>query len=149
MKTAEKIFSFVKSFLGHAGFYFTLVVMAFNTFLTVNYPEGNKVFETKMFWWILLFSAIYSLCNFVLKIKFIESYIAKLAIHYVLIVLDFSLVMAYCSGAASSSKGMVFVIIAFAFAYLLVEVVRGIIYSAAHKKKNEEKEYQTLFTSKN
>ncbi len=149
MKTAEKIFSFVKSFLGHAGFYFTLVVMVFNTFITVTYPDGNKVFETKMFWWILLFSAIYSLCNFIFKMKFIESYIAKLAIHYVLIVLDFALVMAYGSGAASSPKGMVFVIIAFAFVYLLVEIVRGVFHNIVYKKKNEEKDYQTLFTSNN
>ncbi len=149
MKTAEKIFSFVKTFLGHAGFYFTFTVMAFAVFLTVTYPDGNKIFETKMFWWILLFSALYSLCNFVLKIKFIESYIAKLAIHYVLVVLDFALVMAYGSGAASSPKGMVFVIIAFAFAYLCVEVVRGFIHSAFTKKKNEETEYKTLFTSQN
>ena len=146
MKTAEKIFSFIKAFLGHTGFYFTLVVMVFNIFIAVNYPYGNKVFETKMFGWILLFSAIYALCNFVLDFKFIESYIAKLAIHYVLIVLDFALVMAYGSGASSSSKGMVFVIIAFAFAYLIVEAVRGVIYSVTHKKKNEEEEYSSLFT---
>ena len=146
MKTAEKIFSFIKKFLGHTGFYFTLVVVAFNAFLTLGDQYGNKVFKTEMFWWILLFSAVYALCNFILDCKFIESYFARIAIHYVLIVLDFALVMAYGSGAASSSKGMVLVIIAFAFAYLVVEAVRGTVYGITHKKKNEEEEYSTLFT---
>lgn len=146
MKTAEKIFSFIKKFLGYTGFYFTVVVMAFNAFLTLGDTYGNKVFKTEMFWWILLFSAVYALCNFILDCKFIESYFARIAIHYVLIVLDFALVMAYGSGAASSSKGMVLVIIAFAFAYLVVEAVRGVIYGVTHKKKNEKEEYSTLFT---
>jgi hypothetical protein len=149
MKKSEKIFSAVKSFLGHTGFYFTLIVMAFNTLLTVSFPNGSKVFETAMFGWILLFSAVYALSNFVLDIKFIDSYLAKISIHYVLVVLDFAVVMAWLSGAAPSSKNKVFVIIAFAFVYLIVEIVRAVFHNMTHRKNNEKEEYQSLFSSKN
>ena len=130
------------------GFYFTFIVMMFHTFIAIAYPAGNKAFETKYFWYILLFSAIYALCNFVLDIKFIESYLAKLSVHYILIVLDFAVVIGYLSGAASSSKTTVFVSLAFAFFYLVVEAVRAAFHFALHKKKNEEKEYTSLFSGK-
>ena len=141
-----KFFGKLKSFLGHTGFYFTLIVMMFNTFITIFYPNGNKIFETKYFGHILLFSAIYALCNFVLDIKFIESYLAKLAVHFVLIVFDFAIVIGWLSGAASSSKTTIFVTLAFAFFFFVVEAVRAIVYFSTHKKKNEEVEYQNLFS---
>ena len=141
-----KFFGKVKSFLGHMGFYFTLIVMMFNTFISIVYPNGNKIFETKYFGHILLFSAIYALCNFVLDIKFIESYLAKLALHFVLIVFDFAIVIGWLSGAASSGKTTIFVTLAFAFFYLIVEAVRAAVYFSTHKKKNETVEYKNLFS---
>lgn len=148
MQTFTKIFSKIKNFLGHTGFYFTLIVMIFNSFITIAYPNGNKVFKTEYFWYILLFSAIYALCNFVLDIKFIESYIAKLSVHFILIVLDFAVVIGYLSGAAESSKTTVFVSLAFAFFYLIVDGVRAAFHYSFHKKKNAEEEYTTLFSGK-
>ena len=148
MQTFTKIFSKIKNFLGHTGFYFTLIVMIFNSFITIAYPNGTKVFKTEYFWYILLFSAIYALCNFVLDIKFIESYIAKLSVHFILIVLDFAVVIGYLSGAAESSKTTVFVSLAFAFFYLIVEGVRAAFHYSFHKKKNAEEEYTTLFSGK-
>ena len=145
MQTFMKFFSKFKSFLGHTGFYFTLIVMIFNAFITIAYPEGNKVFATQYFWYILLFAAVYALCNFVLDIKFIESYLAKLAVHFILIILDFAIVIGWLSGAASSPKTVVFVTLAFAFFYLIVEAVRAAFHFALHKQKNEEKEYTSLF----
>jgi hypothetical protein len=141
-----KFFAKLKSFLGHTGFYFTLIVMIFNTFITIAYPTGNKVFETKYFWHILLFSAIYALCNFVLDIKFVESYLAKLSVHFILVVLDFGVVIGWLSGAAASQKSSIFVTLAFAFVYLIVEAVRAAVYFSTHKKKNEETEYKNLFS---
>ena len=146
MQTFAKIFSKIKTFLGHTGFYFTLIVMIFNTFITIAYPNGNNVFETKYFWHILLFSAIYALCNFVLDIKFIESYLAKLSVHFVLVVIDFAVVIAWLSGAATSEKTTLFVSLAFAFFYLIVEAVRAAFHFALNKKKNEEQTYQSLFS---
>ena len=141
-----KFFAKLKSFLGHTGFYFTLIVMIFNTFITIAYPTGNKVFETKYFWHILLFSAIYALCNFVLDIKFVESYLAKLSVHFILVVLDFGVVIGWLSGAAASQKSSIFVTLAFAFIYHIVEAVRAAVYFSTHKKKNEETEYKNLFS---
>jgi hypothetical protein len=63
-------------------------------------------------------------------------------------VLDFAVVIGYLSGAASSSKTTVFVSLAFAFFYLIVEAVRAAFHFALHKKKNEEKEYTSLFSGK-
>ena len=146
MQTFMKIFSKIKAFLGHTGFYFTLIVMIFNAFLTFAAPNGNKVFKTEMFWSILLFSAIYALCNFVLDIKFIESYLAKLSVHFILIVLDFGVVIGWLSGAASSQKTTVFVTLAFSFFYLIVEAVRAAFHFSLHKKKNEEETYKSLFS---
>ena len=141
-----KFFAKFKSFLGHTGFYFTLIVMIFNISLTLTFPEGTKVFETKYFWHILLFSAIYALCNFIFDITFIESYLAKLSVHFILIVLDFAVVIAWLSGAASSDRTSIFVTIAFAFVYFIIEAIRAAIYYATHRKKNEEENYQTLFS---
>ena len=141
-----KFFAKFKSFLGHTGFYFTLIVMIFNISLTLAFPEGTKVFETKYFWHILLFSAIYALCNFIFDITFIESYLAKLSVHFILIVLDFAVVIAWLSGAASSDRTSIFVTIAFAFVYFIIEAIRAAIYYATHRKKNEEENYQTLFS---
>ncbi len=146
MQTFTKIFSKFKSFLGHTGFYFTLIVIMFNALLTVAFPNGSKVFDTKYFWSILLFSAIYALCNFVLDIKFIESYLAKLSVHFILIVFDFAIVIGWLSGAASTPKTTVFVSLAFAFFYFIVEIVRAAFYFASRKKKNEETAYQNLFS---
>lgn len=146
MQTFMKFFSKFKSFLGHTGFYFTLIAMIFNTFITIAYPNGGKVLDTEFFGYILLFSAIYALCNFVLDIKFVESYVAKLAVHFILVVLDFAVVIGWLSGAATSEKTTVFVSLAFAFFYLVVEAVRAAFHFALHKKKNEEETYQNLFS---
>ena len=143
MQTFAKIFSKIKSFFGHMGFYFVLIVMTVNAFITIAYPNGGKVFNTDYFWYILLFSAIYALCNFVLEIKFIESYLAKLSVHFILIVADAAISIG-C--VAESSKTTVFVTIAFAFFYLIVEGVRAAFYFATHKKKNETTEYTPLFS---
>ena len=148
MKKSEKIISVIKNLLGHTGFYFTLIVMFLIVSLKVAFPAGNKVVETNTYGWILLFAAIYAACNFVLKIKFIDSYIAKLSIHYVLIVLDFAIVMAWLSGVASNSKQILFVTIAFAFVYIVIEAIRAAFYFKTHRKSNEEENYQTLFSGK-
>ena len=149
MKTAEKIFSAVKAFLGHTVFCFTLIVMALTVSLAITYPDGTKIIDTSTFGWILLFSAGYALCSFVFDINFIDSYLAKLSIHYVLVVLDFAIVMGWLSGVAKTSKQTLFVTIAFAFVYIIVEAVRAGIHFALHKKKNEEQAYQSLFSGKN
>lgn len=149
MKTTEKIFSAVKAFLGHTGFCFTFIVMALTISLAVTYPDETKFIDTSTYGWILLFSAGYAICNFVFNIKFIDSYLAKLSIHYVLVVLDFAIVIAWLSGISNGSKQTLFVTIAFAFVYVIVEAVRAGIHFALHKKKNEEETYQSLFSGKN
>lgn len=149
MNKKEKIFSVIKKFLGHTGFCFTLIVMLLTVSLAIASPYGDMVIETKTFGWILLFSAVYALCDFVFAISFIESYLAKLSIHYVFAVLDFAVVIAWLSGVAVSSKQTLFVTIAFAFVYLIIEAVRAAVYFAGHKKKNEADEYKSLFSGQN
>jgi hypothetical protein len=82
-----------------------------------------------------------------MNIKFIESFIAKVAIHFVLVTIDFAVVIAWLSDPTRSSKNIVFAVIVFALCFAIVDVIRIIIHSAKSKKSNEKKEYSSLFTS--
>ncbi len=145
MTKKQQFIGAARSFLGHTGVYFTVIVMFFNVMLKIMYPEGEKVFNTAMFGAILLFSAIFALCDFIMNVKFIESYAAKLAIHMVLTAVDFVLVLVLMSGAASSAKTAVVAAVLYIVAYIIVAAVKLIIRAVKNKKENENKGYENLF----
>ena len=113
--------------------------------LSVLYPNEERIFNTSMFGFILLFSAIFALCDFIMNVKFIESYLAKLSIHLVLTTIDFAVVLAWLSGAASSPRTAIFAVIFYIVAYVIVAAVRIAVHFGAAKKENEKKDYQKLF----
>lgn len=145
MKKSQKLLSAFRSFLGHMGIYFTVIVMFFNIMLSVLYPNEERIFNTSMFGFILLFSAIFALCDFIMNVKFIESYLAKLSIHLVLTTMDFAVVLAWLSGAASSPRTAIFAVIFYIVAYVIVAAIRIAVHFGAAKKENEKKDYQKLF----
>ena len=142
----NKIISYIRSFLGHTGFYFTLITAVCNFIIALVFPTGDMGINTIMSNYILLFCAIFALCDFVMNIKFIESFIAKVAIHFVLVTIDFAVVIAWLSDPTRSSKNIVFAVIVFALCFAIVDVIRIIVYSAKNKKSNEKQEYSSLFT---
>ena len=143
----KKVTDNIKSFFGHLGIYFTVIVMALNFIISLVFPSGDAGITTSMFNWIFLFCIIFALCDFVMKINFIESYIAKIAIHFILVTIDFAVVIAWLSDRTRSAKSIVFATIIFAACFFIVDVVRVIVHSAKHKKTNEKQEYQSLFTN--
>ena len=145
MKKSQNLLSAFRSFLGHMGIYFTVIVMFFNIMLASLYPNEERIFNTSMFGFILLFSAIFALCDFIMNVKFIESYLAKLSIHLVLPTIDFAVVLAWLSGAASSPRTAIFAVIFYIVAYVIVAAVRIAVHFGAAKKENEKKDYQKLF----
>ena len=145
MKKSQKLLSAFRSFLGHMGIYFTVIVMFFNIMLSVLYPNEERIFNTSMFGFILLFSAIFALCDFIMNVKFIESYLAKLSILLVLTTIDFAVVLAWLSGAASSPRTAIFAVIFYIVAYVIVAAIRIAVHFGAAKKENEKKDYQKLF----
>lgn len=146
MNKSQKITANIRSFLGHTGFYFTVIVMVFNTVLSIVFPSGDKVIISSTFNWIFLFSAIFALCDFVMQIKFIESYAAKVAVHFILVTIDFAVVMAWLSDRTRSAKSIVFAVIIFAACFFLVDVIRVIVHYARGKKANEKQEYRSIFS---
>ncbi|MBE6654482.1 MAG: DUF3021 domain-containing protein [Ruminococcaceae bacterium] len=142
----KQIASYIRSFLGHAGFYFALIVTVCNIIISIAFPTGDMGINTIMSNYIMLFCAIFALCDFVMEIKFIESYLAKVAIHFVLVTIDFAVVIAWLSSPARSAKTVVFAVLIFAVCFAVVDAVRVIIHYATSKKKNEKQEYTSLFT---
>ena len=143
----NKIISYIRSFLGHTGFYFTLITAVCNTVIALAFPTGDMGINTIMSNYILLFCAIFALCDFIMMIKFIESFAAKVAIHYVLVTIDFAVVIAWLSDTSRSAKTIVFAVLIFAVCFAIVDAVRLIVYYAKSKKNNEKQEYTSLFTS--
>ncbi len=142
----NKVISSIRSFLGHTGFYFTLITTIYNVIISIVFPEGNVGINTIMSNYILLFCAIFALCDFIMLIKFIESYAAKIAIHFVLVTIDFAVVIAWLSDRTRTAKNIVFAVIIFALCFAIVDAVRIIVYYAKNKKRNEKQEYTSLFT---
>ncbi len=142
----KQVVSYIRSFLGHAGFYFALIVTVCNIIISLAFPTGDMGINTIMSNYIMLFCAIFALCDFVMEVKFIESYFAKIAIHFVLVTIDFAVVIAWLSNPARSPKTIVFAVIIFAVCFAIVDAVRVAVYYAKSKKKNENQEYTSLFT---
>ena len=97
--------------------------------------------------YILLFCAIFALCDFIMEIKFIESYFAKVAIHFMLVTIDFAVVIAWLSDRTRSAKTIVFAVIIFAVCFAIVDTVRVIVHNVKSKKSNEKQEYTSIFTN--
>jgi hypothetical protein len=149
MKGFGKFFSVTKKFFGHMGFCFMTIIVLLLTTLVIAFPGGGKVMDTGTYVYLLLFSALHALCVFIFDIKFIESYLAKLSIHYICVVIDFAVTVAWGTGLATGAKQMLFITIVFAFVYLIIEAVRAAFHFATNKKSNEEEEYTSLFSGKN
>lgn len=145
MNRSQNIIRAIRSFLGHMGIYFTVIVMFFNIMLAALYPNEEKIFNTKMFLYILLFSAIFALCDFVMNIKFISSYISKLAIHLVITTIDFAVVLVWLSGAAESARNAILIVMVYVVAYLIVAAIRIAVHFKISNKDNEKKEYKKIF----
>ena len=143
----KQVVSYIRSFLGHTGFYFALIVAVCNIIISIAFPTGDMGINTIMSNYILLFCAIFALCDFIMEIKFIESYFAKVAIHFMLVTIDFAVVIAWLSDRTRSAKTIVFAVIIFAVCFAIVDTVRVIVHNVKSKKSNEKQEYTSIFTN--
>ncbi len=146
MNNSNKVTAYIKSFLGHMGVYFTAIVMALNIVFKMIFPSNDVGINTSMSFYIFLFCVIAALCDFVMNIKFIPSFVARLAIHFVLLTIDFAVVLAWLTDRTRSTKTIIFVVAVFAICLLIVDVVRVIVHSVKNKKNNEAQEYKTMFS---
>lgn len=146
MNNSNKVTAYIKSFLGHTGVYFTAVVMALNIVFKMIFPSNDVGINTSMSFYIFLFCVIAALCDLVMNIKFIPSFVAKLAIHFVLLTIDFAVVLAWLTDRTRSTKTIIFVVAVFAICLFIVDVVRVIVYNVKNKKSNEAQEYKTMFS---
>ncbi len=146
MNRSQKIKENIRTFLGRTGFYFTIVTVLINTVLSIAFPSGDKAVLPSTFIWFFLFSAIFSLCDFIFQANFIESYAAKAVIHFVLVTMDFAIVMAWLTDRSRSMKSIVFAVLIFAVFFLAVDIIRAVIHYAVNKKANANKEYSSVFS---
>jgi len=144
----KKFISFLRSYLGHAGAYFMVTILAFVLFSrAIGMP--SETFNTQLVWTSLLFSALVGAADYVFRLTFLGSYYVKLTVHGVLTTAAFALSFIAASDLVERGKTGVFGILAFFVFYVLIAAVRCIYHSVTVKKNNEKESYTDLYTPKN
>lgn len=146
MNNSKQITAYIKSFFGHMGVYFTAIVMVLNTAFKMIFPSNDVGINTSMSFYIFLFCVIAALCDFIMNIKFIPSFVARLAIHFVLLTIDFAVVLVWLTDRTRSTKTVIFVVAVFAICLFIVDAVRVIVYNVKKRESNAAQEYKTMFS---
>ena len=146
MNKTEKIYHFICGFIGN-GAVISWPLLLFSLFLGL-FSDGIISCTTLLLPLRPFFLAILALCDLVLKIKAITSFIARVAIHFVLSAADFAVVLCRLSGKATSGRAIFALTAVFTLLYLCVFVPRCIYLSRKKKKENEEQRYSPVFDKK-
>lgn len=146
MKIVQKAVSVVRSWLGHAGAYFTITVLLLGGLATL-ISGGESSFNPDYFGVAALFASVLAVCDFTLSWKVISSFGVRVILHGLLATADFVVSFVVVSKAIEGGTGLVATIV-FVFIYAVIMATRSVYSSVVRRHAVDSSEYDPLFTSK-
>lgn len=146
MKKTEKIFGVISRLISKTGTYFMFMFIFMTLFAKLLFPEQTIMYNTSLFAYAMLFCFLLSATDFILGIKALGIFFARVAIHFVLALAEFIAVFCYLSGYAGSGKQVVFLSLFFTLVYAVVMTIYAVIRAARLRRENKDKEYKSEFS---
>lgn len=141
----KKFVSVLKSYIGHMGAYFMIVMLLFG--MISNLLAGTTV-NLVLIWSAASFGALVALCDLLFMFPLIRSYVANLVIHGVLTIASFAFSFIWVSGVIERGRTAIFGVLFFSVFYCILAIIRCVYHFVTNKKENEKKEYVSLYTPK-
>ena len=95
MKKTEKIFGVISRLISKTGTYFMFMFIFITLFAKLLFPEQTIMYNTSLFAYAMLFCFLLSATDFILGIKALGIFFARVAIHFVLALAEF--IAVFCS----------------------------------------------------
>ncbi len=149
MNKTDKIFGVISKIISRTGTYFMFLFLFVSFVAKLIIPDQTISYNISLFAYVLLFSFIMSLIDFVLCFKQLGNFFARVTVHYVLSLTDFIVVLCLLSKITSGGKQVLALSLFFTVVYAVVMTVYCICRSARLRRENKNKEYKNEFTPDN
>ncbi len=146
MNKTDKIFGVISKIISRTGTYFMFLFLFVSFVAKLIIPDQTISYNISLFAYVLLFSFIMSLIDFVLYFKQLGNFFARVTVHYVLSLTDFIVVLCLLSKITSGGKQVLALSLFFTVVYAVVMTVYCICRSARLRRENKNKEYKNEFT---
>lgn len=146
MNKTDKIFGVISKIISRTGTYFMFLFLFVSFVAKLIIPDQTISYNISLFAYVLLFSFIMSLIDFVLCFKQLGNFFARVTVHYVLSLTDFIVVLCLLSKITSGGKQVLALSLFFTVVYAVVMTVYCICRSARLRCENKNKEYKNEFT---
>lgn len=146
MNKTDKIFGVISKIISRTGTYFMFLFLFVSFVAKLIIPDQTISYNISLFAYVLLFSFIMSLIDFVLCFKQLGNFFARVTVHYVLSLTDFIVVLCLLSKITSGGKQVLALSLFFTVVYAVVMTVYCICRSARLRRENKNKEYKNEFT---
>ena len=133
MNKTDKIFGVISKIISRTGTYFMFLFLFVSFMAKLIIPDQTISYNLSLFAYVLLFSFIMSLIDFILSFKPLGIFFVRVTVHYVLSITDFIVVLCCLSKITS-------------LVYAIVMTVYCLCRSAKLKRENKNKEYKNEFT---
>ena len=139
----KKFGSVLKSYFGHMGVYFMIVMIFFA--MVSNLLKSSTV-NLVLIWSAASFGALVALCDLLFMFPLIRSYVANVVIHGVLSIASFAFSFIWVSGVIERGRTGMFGVLFFSVFYVILAIIRCVYHFVTNRKANEKKEYVNLYT---
>ncbi len=146
MNKTDKIFSVISKIISRTGTYFMFLFLFVSFMAKLIIPDQTISYNLSLFAYVLLFSFIMSLIDFILSFKQLGIFFVRVTVHYVLSITDFIVVLCCLSKITSGGKQVLALSLFFTLVYAIVMTVYCLCRSAKLKRENKNKEYKNEFT---
>ena len=146
MNKTDKIFGVISKIISRTGTYFMFLFLFVSFMAKLIIPDHTISYNLSLFAYVLLFSFIMSLIDFILSFKQLGIFFVRVTVHYVLSITDFIVVLCCLSKITSGGKQVLALSLFFTLVYAIVMTVYCLCRSAKLKRENKNKEYKNEFT---
>lgn len=146
MNKTDKIFGVISKIISRTGTYFMFLFLFVSFMAKLIIPGQTISYNLSLFAYVLLFSFIMSLIDFILSFKQLGIFFVRVTVHYVLSITDFIVVLCCLSKITSGGKQVLALSLFFTLVYAIVMTVYCLCRSAKLKRENKNKEYKNEFT---
>lgn len=146
MNKTDKIFGGISKIISRTGTYFMFLFLFVSFMAKLIMPDQTISYNLSLFAYVLLFSFIMSLIDFILSFKQLGILFVRVTVHYVLSITDFIVVLCCLSKITSGGKQVLALSLFFTLVYAIVMTVYCLCRSAKLKRENKNKEYKNEFT---
>lgn len=146
MNKTDKIFGVISKIISRTGTYFMFLFLFVSFMAKLIIPDQTISYNLSLFAYVLLFSFIMSLIDFILSFKQLGIFFVRVTVHYVLSITDFIVVLCCLSKITSGGKQVLALSLFFTLVYAIVMTVYCLFRSAKLKRENKNKEYKNEFT---